>query len=200
MTPILHDDELAEAPLEQLRAWMAEADPAGRVGEVTASLATVDEHQHPDVRIVVIRTVDDDGLTIYSDTRSRKGQDLEQNPRAAILMYWPELRRQVRLRGPVEILPDDANDAAFSSRPRPIGYWANHQSAPISDRQALVAQAAAVERQLAEADEIARPDHWVVYRLVPGTVEFWQAAEDHLHDRIEYRRSAGGWETVRLQP
>lgn len=188
-------------PVRALQAWSADAQAQAVGGCDEYTLATADAMGAPDARVVVIRSIAEDGLTFYSDTRSRKAEQLRDQSRAALVGFWPELSRQVRLRGSVEIAPSHISDRAYESRARrsQIGYWSNVQSAPIEGRAAL-------ERQLDETlarfgdRRPPRPVHWVVYRFIPDFIEFWQAGERHLHDRIGYTRITDGWEAQRFQP
>lgn len=198
----LSREDLGPDPLRALRRWFDEARQAGLGEEFAVTLATVDETGAPDARPVVVRTLDDDGLTYYADTRSPKGRHVARDPRATVSHVWPQLSRHVRVKGRVEIAPEAEADAAFASRERrsQIGYWANAQSRPIADRAALEAQQDAVVARF-ETEALTRPPHWVVYRLRPTYVEFWQSGERHLHDRIAYTRADdGAWRAERLQP
>lgn len=195
-------EQLGLDPLRALRAWLDEARERGLGEELVVTLATVDETGAPDARIVVVRTADERGLTYYADTRSPKGRHVARDPRATIVVYWPELARQVRIRGEVVIASAAESDAAFASRERrsQIGYWTSEQSAPIADRAALVSRQDTVAARF-ETEELTRPEHWVVYRLRPHYVEFWQSGERHLHDRIAYTRANDDvWYAERLQP
>lgn len=188
-------------PVQTLAAWISDARRAGLGDEPVFTLATVGEDGAPDARVVVVRSHGEHGLTFYSDTQSPKGRHLEAEPRAALVAHWPQLQRQVRVRGQVHILSAAESDAAFASRPEQskIGYWSNEQSHPIDDRASLERQ---LDTTIAEfaGRAIPRPEHWVVYRLEPDILEFWQSGERHLHDRISYTRTGGEWQAKRLQP
>ncbi|MHB1065577.1 MAG: pyridoxamine 5'-phosphate oxidase [Georgenia sp.] len=198
---MLSKDSVAPTPLEQVRAWLDDARREGVADHLEVTLATVDDQGHPDARVVVIRDIDERGLTFLSDNRARKGRQLAVQPRAAMSVHWPALKRHVRIRGNVVILPSEVSDNAFHARPRrsQIGYCANRQSEPIADRAALEAQFLATERRFEEV-ELERPDHWHVYALQPDFVEFWQSGAMNLHDRIAYTRTGEGWRIERLQP
>lgn len=193
--------QLGIDPVRALNSWIDDARETSTGGELAFTLATVDETGAPDARLVVVRTNDERGLTFYNDTRSPKGHHLVAEPRAALVAYWAAPARQVRVRGKVHILPAAESDAAFSTRPRrsQIGYWSSEQSEMIADRAAL-------ERRLDEVivrfegQEVPRPEHWVVYRLRPEYIEFWQSGERHLHDRIAYTLVDERWHAERLQP
>lgn len=198
---MLSENAVADSPVAQLRSWVEDARQAGAADLLEVVLATVDANGDADARVVIVREIGERGLTFYSDTRSRKGVQLRAGGRGAMVAYWPALSRQVRLRGEVELLPDGEIDAAFAARPRrsQLGYWANHQSRPVADRAALVAQLADTERRF-EGREIPRPEHFAVWALRPDFVEFWQSGEQYLHDRVAYSRAGDGWEIERLQP
>lgn len=193
--------QLGTDPMRALNGWILDARESGLGDEPVFTLATVDAAGAPDARLVVVRTSDVHGLTFYTDTRSPKGRHLSTEPRAALVAYWSTFARQVRLRGKASIAPESESGGAFSTRGRrsQIGYWSNEQSAIVADRASL-------ERQLDETierfegEEVPRPAHWVVYRLRPEYIEFWQSGDRRLHDRIAYTLVDGTWHAERLQP
>lgn len=189
-------------PLLTVATWFDDATAAGLGAEPVATLATVDADGAPDARAVVVRSWEGGMPTIYSDTRSAKGRHLARDCRASLVVVWPELGRQLRLRGEMTVAPAAESDAAFAGRERrsQVGYWSNEQSAPVADRAALEARLDATAARFAH-EPLVRPEHWVVYRLVPTTVELWQSGARHLHDRFAcVRASDGSWEVTRLQP
>lgn len=191
-----------EDPLRHVREWLHAAIDAGVDEAISACLATVDVDGVPDARMVLVRGVDGRGVSWYSNRRSAKGRQLAVHPVAAIVLHWPELQRQVRVRGRVEHLPDDESDAYFASRPRAaqLGAWASDQSEPIASRAALDARLVEVEARFAGVDAIPRPPHWGGELLRPDAVELWQGRPARLHDRFLYTRDGDGWWFRRLMP
>jgi pyridoxamine 5'-phosphate oxidase len=197
----LTEESVAANPFDQFRAWFDEA-LAAQLPEPTAmTLATADTQGVPSARTVLLKGVDETGFVWYTNYASEKGQCLEQNPVAAILFFWPELERQVRISGTVERVSRDESEAYFHSRPREsqLGAWASHQSTVVASREDLEQSYAAMQQQFADG-EIPLPPTWGGYRLSPLRIEFWQGRPSRMHDRIRYRQSDGGWITERLAP
>jgi pyridoxamine 5'-phosphate oxidase len=198
--PALRRDELAADPIVQFDEWWQRA-----VAEVplcdAITLATVDADGHPDARMVLLKGHGPDGFRFFTNLESAKANHLEASGRAAIVVYWRELDRQVRARGSVERLPGDDSDQYFASRPRDsqVGAWASPQSSPIANREELEARVRELEARF-EGEPVPRPAHWGGYLLVPDQVEFWQGQVGRLHDRFRYTRTADGWLIERLAP
>ncbi|CAJ0687034.1 pyridoxamine 5'-phosphate oxidase [Ralstonia sp. L16] len=188
-------------PLRQFRRWFDEALKA-EVAEVNAmTLATVDPHGQPSARIVLLKNLDERGFTFFTNYASHKGEELAENPRAALLFHWIGLERQVRVQGIVEKVSDAESDAYYHSRPlgSRLGAWASEQSSEVPDRTTLEAREAEYRARFGDAPP--RPPHWGGYRLLPQRLEFWQGRPSRLHDRLEYRKQAdGSWKIVRLAP
>jgi pyridoxamine 5'-phosphate oxidase len=195
--PLL-ESELDADPLAQLRAWRAEA--KGAEGGDAVTLATATREGVPSARMVLLKDVDERGLTFYTGYESRKGRELEENPRAALVIYWHELGRQVRVEGAVERVAAEDSDAYFASRPpgSRLSAAVSPQSEAIQGRDELEQAVAALREQVGE--DVPRPATWGGYRLVPSYWEFWQHREDRLHDRFRYRPEGGTWIVERLAP
>jgi pyridoxamine 5'-phosphate oxidase len=191
-------------PTVQFQRWLDQALRA-EVNEPTAmTLATASRDGVPSARLVLLKGVDARGFVFYTDFRSRKGQELDENPRAALVFYWPELERQVRVEGDVERITTAESDAYFHSRPEGsrLGAWTSRQSSVIDTRDALEQAYAATRERFADGD-IPLPPHWGGYRVIPRAIELWQGRPNRLHDRIRYARSGGpgaGWTIERLSP
>jgi pyridoxamine 5'-phosphate oxidase len=164
-------------------------------------LATSTRDGHPSARTVLLKGYDERGFVFYTNYEGRKAGELESNPACALLFYWGEQERQVRIEGRANRLSDEESDAYFTSRPHGsrIGAWASQQSRPVESRSILEERVRALEAEY-ESREIPRPPFWGGYRVEPDVVEFWQGRENRLHDRLVYRRTGGGWNIERLQP
>lgn len=188
-------------PLALFREWLSEAIAAGLPEPYAMTLATATAGGVPSARIVLLRLADESGFTFYSNYTSRKGADLDANPRASLLFYWAALERQVRVEGTVEQIAAAESDAYFASRPYDsrIGAWASPQSAVIEDRAMLEQRVAELARRF--PGEVPRPPYWGGYRLGAEAMEFWQGRPSRLHDRLRYlRQPEGVWTRCRLAP
>ena len=195
----LLESESAHDPLTQFEAWFDEARAAIDVPEAMA-LATATADGAPSVRMVLLKSADEHGFSFFTNYDSRKGGELEANPRAALLFHWHALGRQVRLEGSIERLSERESDAYFHTRSlgARLGAWVSRQSEVIGSREELVEGVETLREHLGA--ELDRPPHWGGYRLEPAVYEFWQHREDRLHDRLHYRRMGGRWVRERLAP
>ena len=197
----LHRADLLPEPHAMLARWLQDAEAAGNFDVTAMALATANLTGQPSVRWVLLKHFDARGLCFYTDGRSRKGQELADNPQASLAFYWPENDRQVRVEGRVERLPDADNEAYFNQRPlgSRMAAAASHQSQPIAARAVLEERLDALRAQYPAGDVPRNPD-WGGYRLLPEVYEFWQGRESRLHDRFTYTRTADGWDIQRLMP
>ncbi|PRF44562.1 pyridoxamine 5'-phosphate oxidase [Burkholderia multivorans] len=199
----LDEADAAPDPFAQFDRWFNEALAAKLPEPNTMTLATVGADGRPSARIVLVKGVDERGFVFFTNYESRKGRDLAAHPYAALLFYWIELERQVRIEGRVEKTSAEESDRYFASRPvgSRIGAWASEQSAMIDSRATLEAREKAFSERY--GDDPPRPPHWGGYRVVPDTLEFWQGRPSRLHDRLVYTRDAAaphGWTISRLSP
>jgi len=190
-------------PLLFFKHWFSEAE-AATIDEVNAmTLATCDSSGKPHARIVLLKGLEDEGFTFFTNYESHKGHQIDQNPWAALVFFWKELERQVRIEGRIEQIPAEESDAYFASRPEGsrIGAWASLQSSVIASRELLEERVDHFAGQYAN-QAIPRPSYWGGYRIVPVSIEFWQGRSSRLHDRILFQREneTSGWERSRLAP
>ncbi len=204
----LGDDEAGPDPLELFRRWLEAARAATGVPDDTMILATATPEGRPSARAVLLRGLDAEGLVFFTDTRSRKGEELAANPRGAVVFLWTPLQRQVRVEGSVALVADGEADAYFANRPRGhrLAAWASHQSQPVASRAELEARMLSLDEEYRDR-VVPRPPYWGGYRLRPMEWEFWQGRENRVHDRIAYHRAPRGrraedqaWQRTRLSP
>jgi pyridoxamine 5'-phosphate oxidase len=189
-------------PLPLFKRWLDEARAAGIHLAEAMTLATATPDGRPSARLVLLKQADEQGFVFYTNYNSVKARELDSNPQAALVFYWPQLERQVRVEGTVERTSAAESDAYFKTRPREsqIGAVASPQSEVIPSREALQQKADEIEK-VYEGREVERPEHWGGYRLHPRRIEFWKGRPGRLHDRISYEREAdGSWTIKRLAP
>ncbi len=188
-------------PFQQFAAWFADVHATGAPEPNAMTVASSTPDGYPSARVVLLKGFDERGFVFYTNYQSRKGRELEDNPRAALVFFWPTLERQVRVTGTVRHVSRDETDRYFRSRPRgsQLGAWASRQSTVVEGR-------AEVENRLTTLDaaygeDVPTPPHWGGYRVVPDTFEFWQGRPNRLHDRLQYIREIDrGWRIERLSP
>ncbi len=197
----MDERDLDPDPLRQFHAWFAAADESGAEVPEAMALATATPDARPSVRMVLLKRADERGFVFHTNYESRKGDELAANPRAALLFHWRSPGRQVRVEGEVERVPAAESEEYFRTRPTGsrIAAWASPQSRPLADRAEL-------ERLYEEAlarfpgEDVPLPPNWGGFRLVPDAYEFWERAENRLHDRVRYERDGAGWTRDRLAP
>jgi pyridoxamine 5'-phosphate oxidase len=198
----LVESEVSADPIEQFSRWFADAEGAGILEPNAMTLATADASGAPSARIVLLKAFDVRGFTFFTNYGSRKCEELIANPRAALVLYWQPLERQVRIEGAVERTSRQESDVYFHTRPREaqLGAWVSQQSQVIGSRADLEKQMAELRARFGDGP-IPLPDFWGGYRVVPRVIEFWQGRASRLHDRLRYSRTAqGGWLLQRLSP
>ncbi|WP_192820884.1 pyridoxamine 5'-phosphate oxidase [Rufibacter sp. LB8] len=191
-------------PLRQFDAWLQEA-LAAKADEPTAmTVSTCDLQGKPSARVVLLKELSAEGFVFYTNYQSRKGQQLAQNPYAAITFFWPVLERQVRIEGVVKQVSGEISDAYFQSRPKgsQIGAWASPQSQEINGREVLETLEQEMQQKFIADEVLPRPAHWGGYVVIPERLEFWQGRPNRLHDRLEYVKDQNGtdWKIKRLAP
>lgn len=197
----LRRQDMEADPVAQFGHWLQQARDLDLLDATAMVLATVDAQGQPSSRVVLLKHYDAAGFCWYTDSRSRKGRELDANPRAALLFHWRDLSRQVRVHGKVARLPAADADEYFHSRPENSRFSAaaSHQSTVIEGRAALEDEVARLRRSHPEGD-IPRPPDWLGFRLAPDYFEFWQGQDNRLHDRIVYQPAGDGWVMQRISP
>jgi pyridoxamine 5'-phosphate oxidase len=202
MQEALDEAAAGSDPILFFRKWFTEAE-AARITEVNAmTLATVDRHHMPHARIVLLKGLDEQGFVFFTNYDSAKGHEINANPQVALVFFWKELERQVRIEGYIEKIADEESDTYFHSRPigSKLGAWASPQSKKIADRNILDLNYSKYKEEFSNLN-IPRPQHWGGYRVMPSHIEFWQGRPSRMHDRILFSKTEeGNWERHRLAP
>lgn len=192
---------MSNDPIARFKELLVQAEQAGLPPHNAAALATAGDDRQPTARMVLLKDVDEAGFVFYTNLESRKARQLADNPRASLCFWWPQLKRQVRVEGRIELVSDRDADDYFADRPRgsQIGAWASQQSSKLSSRADLIA---AVELLTTKYQDqpVPRPPYWSGYRLVPDRIEFWKDQPDRLHERELYTREKNGWTITLLAP
>ena len=197
----LRESEAGDDPIAFFHKWFREALTVNVHEANACTLATASADGKPSARIVLLKGADEEGFVIYTNANSRKGREMLANPNAALVFWWPELERQVRIEGKVERVDDALSDAYFASRPREsrLGAWASDQSSVVADSDELERRFNEAKKQFGDA-AIPRPDHWGGFRIIPESIEFWQGRPGRLHDRLVFIRKNTTWDRNRLSP
>lgn len=199
----LDREKLHEDPMVMTKEWLQVAVDQEVFEANAMSLATVDNDMQPTLRTVLLKGIDDVGFIFYSNYHSRKGREIEQNPKGAILLFWKELERQIRIEGTIEKISEQDSKAYFKNRPKgsQLGAWASRQSKVLRDRAELDDRLIELQDIYKDQDRLPKPAHWGGYRLVPHYYEFWQGRDNRLHDRFEFKQEDGDdWVINRLAP
>ena len=197
----LSENRVPSDPIVRFRTWWDEARTSGDRWSDAMVLATVSSEGWPSARAVILRGLDERGFLFFTDTRSAKASELEANPRAALVFLWSASERQVRVSGRVTPVPDEEADAFFATRPREANL-----AAELAPQDEVIAGLEVLEQRLrqllaaCQGPAVGRPTGWGGFVVAPDEIEFWQGRSDHLHDRLHYRRDAGGWRIERLAP
>jgi pyridoxamine 5'-phosphate oxidase len=194
------DINLSDSPFDIFSSWFDNAIASGELESNACVVSTVSLDLQPSSRIVYLKELQDEAFIFYTNYASQKGKEIQNNPKASMLFFWPKSERQVRIEGLVSKLPESVSDAYFDSRPlqSKLGAWSSHQSDELHDQKELVERMAFYENKFGE--NVPRPPHWGGYALTPTLIEFWQGKSSRLHDRIVFELLEGNWKIYRKNP
>lgn len=197
----LDELDVINNPIDQFAKWFEEAVGAQVIDPNAMTLCSATKEGKPSARIVLLRNFSENGFVYYSNYNSRKGSEIAENPNCALLFFWPELERQIRMEGIVQKQSSEESDLYFNSRPREskLGAWTSEQSKKILNRDVLNKEYEKIALQYPN-ENVPRPPHWGGYLLKPATIEFWQGRPNRLHDRILYTFENNNWKIERLAP
>jgi len=196
----LDEKLVSENPITQFEKWFEEIMKSGNPEPNAMTLTTAAADQ-PTARVVLLKGIDDNQFVFYTNYKSRKGQEIDQNPKVCLNFYWPELNRQVRIDGKAQKVALAISEAYFESRPRgsQVGAWSSDQSSEIASREDLISKLAEMEKKFQD-QPVPKPPEWGGYAIAPVYMEFWQGREFRLHDRIAYVKHGDNWKITRLAP
>ncbi len=199
--PLLTQNSVAEDPIEQFGSWFEEALDDDLTDANAVTIATATKDGKPSARTVLLKDFDDSGFRFYTNYDSRKGNELAENPNAALCFYWPEQNRQIRVEGPVKKVSASNSAAYFAERPRAsqLSAWASKQDKVLSSREELERDFEEAKKRF-EGRDVELPEYWGGYNLEPESIEFWQGRPSRLHDRILYEKKGNTWKISRLAP
>ena len=189
-------------PFAVFKQWMSEAEKNEINDPNAVALATVNESNQPDVRMVLLKEFNNNGFVFFTNLNSKKGTDLKKTPKASMCFHWKSLLRQVRISGDISLISDDEADKYFYSRPylSKIGAWSSSQSKPMETRDALLNKIDEYKNKFTDQSNVPRPGHWSGFLLSPNKIEFWKDVEGRLHQRLEYSKISNSWERQILYP